>query len=104
MRMLRVAFVGIAVLTLVGVPASGQPSINPNEARLTQQRQDKLLLADRQKRMIADTEKMYALTNDLKTRMSHSTPGAYVPVDMIKKAEEIEKLARDLKNRLKGID
>jgi hypothetical protein len=102
MRMLRVTFVGTAMLTLGLLPVRGQPSVNPNEVRMTQQQQDKLLLADRQKRMMADTDRLAVLVDGLKTQMSHSTPGAYVPVDMIKKADEIERLAHDLKNRLKG--
>jgi hypothetical protein len=104
MGMLRVTFVGMAMLTLYSVRVSGQPSVNPNEVRLRQQQQNKLLLAERQKRMIADTDKLAVLISDLKTQMSHSKPGAYIPVDMIEKADQIEKLARDLKNRLKGKD
>ncbi len=59
--------------------------VDPNDAKLRDQ-QDRLLREARQKRMIADTDKWI---NSL-------------PVDMIKKADEIEKLARDIEKQLKG--
>ena len=104
MRMLRAMFVGMAILALGSMRVWGQMSGIPDEARLTQQQQNKLLLANRQKRMVADTNRMAVLINGLQTQMSHSTPGTFMSVDMIKQADEIEKLALDLKNRLKGID
>jgi hypothetical protein len=69
MRMLRVTFAGMAILALGSMWVRGQVSSIPNEARLTQQQQNKLLLANRQKRMVADTNRMAVLINGLQTQM-----------------------------------
>ena len=86
---------------------SGQPmdrakitQDNPNDAKLRDQ-QDRLLREARQKRVIADTDKLAVLVTDLKAHVNSSTINS-LPVDTIKKADEIEKLARDLKKQLKG--
>jgi len=54
-----------------------------------------------QKRLVADTDKLLALATDLKAQVDKSTKDT-LSVDVIKKAEEIEKLARSVKERMKG--
>ena len=85
---------------------SGQPldrskitNARPDDVKLGDQ-QDKLLREARQKRVIADTDKLAALITDLKAQVNTSTVNS-LPVDAVKKAGEIEKLARDLKKELK---
>jgi len=60
-----------------------------------------MLMAARQKRLVADTAKLASLAADLKTQVDHSSTTT-LPADLIKKANDIEKLAHDVKQRLKG--
>ena len=63
--------------------------------------QEKMRNTDRQKRLVADTDKLLALATDLKAQVDKSNKDT-LSVDVIKKAEEIEKLARSVKERMKG--
>src|SRR5258706_14059576 len=115
-RIIRVATIGVLLITagsarLKGgqmpgtengqqVDKSQIKQVDPNDAKLRDQ-QDRLLREARQKRMIADTDKLAVLVTDLKAQVNSSTINS-LPVDTIKKADEIEKLARDLKKKLKG--
>ncbi|WP_263385371.1 hypothetical protein [Granulicella arctica] len=56
---------------------------------------------ERQKKLIADTDRLLALANELKMDMDKTTKDA-MSIQVIKKAEEIEKLARNVKERMKG--
>ena len=77
-------------------PAEPDP-IDPHRA----DQQEKLRNNDRQKRLVADTDKLLVLATDLKAQVDKSTKDT-LSVDVIKKAEEIEKLARSVKERMKG--
>ena len=79
-----------------GNPAEPDP-MDPHRA----EQQEKLRNNDRQKRLVADTDKLLALATDLKAQVDKSTKDT-LSVDVIKKAEEIEKLARSVKERMKG--
>ena len=57
--------------------------------------------SERQKRLVADTDKLLALATELKTDVN-KTNKDILSVDVIKKAEEIEKLARSVKDKMKG--
>ena len=50
---------------------------------------------------MADTDKLLALATDLKAQVDKSTKDT-LSVDVIKKADEIEKLAHSVKERMKG--
>ena len=50
---------------------------------------------------MADTDKLLALATDLKEQVDKSTKDT-LSVDVIKKADEIEKLAHSVKERMKG--
>jgi hypothetical protein len=56
---------------------------------------------ERQKRLVADTEKLLALATDLKAQVDKTNKDT-LSVDVIKKADEIEKLAHSVKERMKG--
>jgi hypothetical protein len=56
--------------------------------------------SERQKRLVADTNRLLALIADLKRQIEQGGDGQ--SVDVTKKAEEIEKLARSVKDRMKG--
>ena len=126
MRILRVATIGVVLTTACSVrvsggqmfpqtptsrqgqqmpgmplPGRGNPAepdpMDPHRA----EQQEKLRNNDRQKRLVADTDKLLALATDLKAQVDKSTKDT-LSVDVIKKAEEIEKLARSVKERMKG--
>lgn len=113
MRMLTIATVGMLLVTAGSVKISGgqmpAPSLNwadqmpgmsqPDLVRHLEQR--KLLIRERQKRLEADTDKLLALTTALKEQVDESNKDI-LSVDMIKKADEIEKLAHSVKERIKG--
>jgi hypothetical protein len=54
----------------------------------------------RQTEIRRDTEKLVQLSAELKDHIENSNPGI-LSIDMVKKAETIEKLARSVKERLK---
>lgn len=56
--------------------------------------------AERQKRLEADTDRLVGLVRDLKQQVQSEKKLS--PDDLGKRAEEIEKLARSVKDRMKG--
>ena len=80
------------------------PNVNdqdrPRDARLEQD-QAKMRNADRQKQLVNDTEKLVSLANELKLDVGKSNKDM-LSLDVIKKADEIEKLARSVKEKMKG--
>jgi hypothetical protein len=79
---------------------NGNPERDPLDPHRAEQ-QEKLRNNDRQKRLVADTDKLLSLATDLKAQVDKSTKDT-LSVDVIKKAEEIEKLAHSVKERMKG--
>lgn len=73
---------------------TGGPDTNAPAAAGAQQGNDK------QKKLAADTDKLLAMATDLKQQVDKTNKDV-LSVDVIKKAEEIEKLARSLKNEMK---
>jgi hypothetical protein len=56
---------------------------------------------DRQRRLVADTDKLLVLATQLKTEVD-KTNAHILSIEVVKKAEEIEKLAKSVKDRMKG--
>ncbi len=56
---------------------------------------------DRQKRLIADSDKLLALATELHDEVQ-KTDKNILSVEVVKKATEMEKLSRDLKERMRG--
>jgi hypothetical protein len=71
-----------------GAPSDGKPLSTPSPADA------------RQEQLRADTEKLYQLTQELKAEVAKSNKDT-LSISVIKKAEEVEKLARSLKERMK---
>jgi hypothetical protein len=90
---------------LPGIQQPKPGGIDPDEpdplAPHREQKQAELRNVDRQKRLVADTDKLLALATDLKQQVDKSTKDT-LSVDVIKKADEIEKLAHSVKERMKG--
>jgi hypothetical protein len=68
---------------------------------MQQVEQQKMRIAERQKQLVADTDKLLSLTTSLKAQVNESNKDI-LSLDMIRKAEEIEKLAHSVKERMKG--
>lgn len=56
---------------------------------------------NRQERLVSDTDKLLTLATELKNEVGKTNKNV-MSVDVIKKAEEIEKLAHSVKERMKG--
>ncbi len=67
-----------------------------NAARMQKMREE-----ERHKKLVADTARLVALTGELKAEVDKATKDE-LSLDVIRKAAEIEKLARDVKERMKG--
>jgi len=82
-------------------PVLGEPSeADEAKARMEQQR-EKLQIDDRQKHLLADAARLVQLSNELKDEVDKS--GKYVTsVAAMRKAEEIEKLAHSVRDRMKN--
>jgi hypothetical protein len=79
-----------------------QPSdLDPNTDPRRLEQQEDARSTERQKRLVADTDKLLALATDLKQQVDKTNKNI-LSVDVIKKAEEIEKLAHSVKERMKG--
>ncbi len=89
---------------------SGMGGIAPIEGRngapdplgpRMQEQQAKSRNSDRQRRLVEDTDRLLALAADLQKQMGNTNKDA-LSADMVRKAEEIEKLAKSVKDRMKG--
>jgi hypothetical protein len=80
----------------------GTPDERPGtfDAAMENQRA-KMRNEDRQKRLVEDTQKLLTLANQLKEEVDKSSKDT-MSISVIKKAEEIEKLAKSVKERMKG--
>ncbi|MGB7188791.1 MAG: hypothetical protein WBD10_01515 [Acidobacteriaceae bacterium] len=54
----------------------------------------------RQKQIVADTNRLLSLAKELNDAVSHSTKDT-LSLDVVKKADEIEKLAKTIKQRMR---
>jgi hypothetical protein len=121
--MLKYVVVLILSLTLFAIPANSQSRTAPVNAvqvqkiaaereatnnplssdphRLLQQELVARAVADRQSQLRLDTEKLVALTAELKQRVDKA--GANVlSMDVIKKAQEIQKLAKSVQDKVRN--
>ncbi len=71
-------------------------AIAPNPRKLEHLRED-----ERHKRLLSDTAKLVELTNDLKNEVDKANKDE-LSLDVVRKAAEIEKLAHDVKERMKS--
>jgi hypothetical protein len=63
---------------------------------------EKKILEDNDKDMKKKVERLYQLASELKDQVTKTDSSKVLSLDLMKKAEEIERLARDIKNRSKG--
>ena len=79
-------------------PKSQDEGSLPNEITV---KQTKARNDERQRRLVADTDRLLVLATSLHEDVSKTTKDV-MSLDVIKRAEEIEKLAKGVKDRMKG--
>ena len=62
----------------------------------------KLILEANQKEIKKYVEKLYALASELKAEVEKTDSARVLSLAMVRKAEEIERLAKEIKSRAKG--
>jgi len=84
---------------------SGVPDLSTSDVPLNQQQleeqQAKARNTERQKELVAETEKLVALANELQADVAKSTKDT-LSLDVIRKADEIDKLARNVREKMKN--
>ncbi len=84
-------------------PATANPSMEPESSDpVPPKSPTKALLEANEKDIKKNIEKLYQLATDLKTEVEKTDSAQVLSLAMVKKAEEIEKLAREIKTRAKG--
>ena len=81
----------MATLPLTTVPMGPSP---------LEEQQQRLRNLDRQKKVVADADRLVSLATDLKQQVVRTDKT--VPRDVIRETEESEKLAKSVKERMKG--
>ena len=121
--MLKYVVVLILSLTLFAIPANSQsrkPPVNAVQVQkmaaereatnnslsndphqLLQQELITRIVADRQSQLRVDTEKLVALTAELKQHVDKAG-GNILSMDVIKKAQEIQKLAKSVQDKMRN--
>jgi hypothetical protein len=73
----------------------------PQNQQQMEQQQRRARNAERQKQLIADTQKLVALATELQGEVDRSTKDM-LSLDVVRKADEIDKLARSVRDRMKN--
>lgn len=87
--------------TVPGRPGAELPPIGPSVSPEIQAQQARLRNNERQKQLVEDTDKLLVLATQLKQDVDKTNKDV-LSVDVIRKADEIEKLAHSVKERMKG--
>lgn len=85
----------------MGQIAAGQDESDPVQLRM-HQKQMKGLNDQRQKQLVADTDKLLQLAAELKAEVDKSGKDT-LSITVIKKADEIEKLAKSVREKMKAV-
>jgi hypothetical protein len=83
-------------------PLFGEP-YDPHDPMQRQRlaKMEKARQADRQQQLVKDTDKLLDLAKQLKEQVDKSNKDT-LSIDVVKKAAEIEKLAKSVKDRMRG--
>jgi hypothetical protein len=87
-------------------PQTSHPGHNGEEppdpfAQATRERLEQERATGRQRQLVHDTERLLALANQLKAEVAASGAESMTP-EMLRQMDEIEKLARSVKEKMKG--
>jgi len=86
-----------------GRPATSDPSMEPESSDpVPPKSPTKAILEANEKDIKKNIEKLYQLASDLKAEVEKTDSSQVLSLVLVKKAEEIEKLAHDIKARAKG--
>ena len=85
------------------VPPStrGRPNLEEAISPETLDRQEQARNLERQRRLVADTDKLLLLATDLKSQVTKANNNPLQP-DEARKAEEIEKLAKSVRDHMRS--
>jgi hypothetical protein len=86
-------------------PTSGMPQMPvqaPGVESPNAPSPEKRALVENEKDIKKKVEKLYELATQLKAEVDKTDSSRVLSLNLLKKAEEIEKLAREIKNRSKG--
>ncbi|HEX4650474.1 MAG TPA: hypothetical protein VH250_03110 [Granulicella sp.] len=98
---------GLAQMTPQPMPSPNAPS-NPNAPagldapEIVRPGQPQLTAPLNQAQILAWVEQLYKLTAELKDEAEHTNLATVFPLSFVKKAQQIEKLAKQIKNHAKG--
>lgn len=101
---------GLAISSVLYVAARGQDAsstktgpVRPeDEANSPNKPNTKAILDENQKDIKKNVEKLFDLASQLKDQVEKTDSTSVLSLAMVKKAEEIERLARQIKDRAKG--
>ena len=86
-----------------GRPPASDPSQEPESSDPTPAKSPtKAILEANEKDIKKNIEKLYQLATDLKAEIEKTDSSQVLSLALVKKAEEIEKLAHDIRTRAKG--
>lgn len=93
----------LCIASLLGIAAAAQQSSStPPSGKTTDAKTEpaKPLTPEEKKRadLVADTERLYKLTQELKAEVAKSNKDT-LSVSVVKKAQEVERLAKSIKDR-----
>lgn len=83
-----------------GAPKIGQPS--PTDVGKPSEKETKEILKQNQRQIEENVEKIYKLAGELKGEVEKTDAANTLSLPMIQKAEQIEKLAKQVKNLARG--
>jgi hypothetical protein len=95
------AELGASPLQRLEIPPLQKPGAEDEQRVRMEKEMAKKAAQARQAEMKRDTEKLLKLATELKADVDKTNEGT-LSLDVIKKAEEIEKLAHTVKDRMKG--
>lgn len=84
-----------------GSSSDPNPELDPTEVA-PKKSPTKVLLEANEKDIKKNIEKLYQLVTDLKAEVEKTDSSQILSLALVKKAEEIERLAHDIKTRAKG--
>jgi hypothetical protein len=84
------------------IPPKPQPAQEPGAEIPSLPSPEKQMLEDNNKDIHKKVERLYQLATELKTEVDKTDSTKVLSLNLVKKAEEIEKLAHEIKNRSKG--
>ena len=109
--LLRVLYAGAAAFSVLAVFVGGQEPfptkqgpVRPGEddPNLPAKATTKAVLEENQKDIKKNVEKLFDLATQLKDQVEKTDSTTILSVALVRKAEEIERLARQIKERAKG--